>query len=397
MKARIFLTVLAAVSFYNAAMAQQSVTEITVNGFKVIFKPSQKQSVSAIMFFKGGTANYGADQQGIENLTLSAVSECGTEQYPKDAFKDKADKYSINMGGGATYDFGYVSMSCVKPYFNEGWDLFVQAVLKPAFEEGEVELLKQKLISGLKNSEGNPDTKLTQMAMDNSFHGTRYAYRPNGTPASMQKISRTDINNHYYQKLLNTNRMVLVVSGNINVEDLKAKVAEAFIGLPSTPVANMPVPQTTRIAANNLNTENRKLATNYIMGIMGAPDASASSAVAYRLGVEILSDKLFEEVRTKRNLSYAPYSFVTSSFQPYTGIYVTTTKPKEAVTVMADEVKRLRNGGFTAVELRDAKSQFATSYYMKNESTYSMAYALGAADMKGSWKKKRCCWTTLMQ
>lgn len=380
--------VMATVMCTATVQAQQEVTEINVNGFKVIFKPSPKQTVSAIMFYKGGTANYNEDQQGIESLTMSALAECGTEQYPKDAFKDKADKFGINISGTATYDFATLGMSCVKPYFNEGWDLFVQAILKPSFEANEVALLQQKLISGLKNEEGDPDTKLSLMAKSNTFKGTRYAYLPQGVPASIQKFSANDLRTYYNQKLLNANRMVLVVTGNMNVEDLKKKVINAFGTLPATAISDLPVAETNRIADNNLNTENRKLATNYIMGVMGAPDASSASSVAFRLSMNILSDRLFEEVRTKRNLSYAPQAFYSGGLKPYSGIYVTTTKPKEAVTVMADEVKRLRNGGFTESQLRDAKSEYATSYYMKNESTYSISYSLGSAEMKGSWKKE---------
>lgn len=388
MKTLFFFSVMMTAALCNTVQAQQEPTEINVNGFKVIFKPSQKQVVSAIMFYKGGTANYTDAQQGIESLTMSALAECGTAQYPKDAFKDKADKYGINIGGSAGYDYCHVDLNCVKPYFNEGWDLFVQAVLKPSFEANEVALLKQKLISGLKNEEGDPDTKLGLMAKGNTFKGTRYAYLPQGVPASIEKISAEELRTYYNDKLLNKNRMVLVVTGNMNVEDLKQKVAAAFSALPAAPLNQLPVAEETRIATNNLNKEDRQLATNYILGLVGAPDVQARSAVAYHLGINILSDRLFEEVRTKRNLSYAPQAFYRGGLKPYAGIYVTTTKPKEAVTVMADEVKRLRNGGFTETQLRNAKNEFATSYYMKNESSFSIALALGASEMNGSWKKE---------
>jgi predicted Zn-dependent peptidase len=366
----------------------QDVTEMNINGLKVIFKPSSKQTVSAAMFFKGGTANYTQQQQGIESVAFGATSECGTGKYNKDAFKDMADKYGIGMGGNSGYDYGYITMGCVKPYFNQGWELFVQAVTNPTFENKDVELLKQQLVSGLKEQEGDPDNKLSQMAMNNAFANTRYAYRPNGTPESVASFTAASLKDYYYKTALNRNRMVLVVVGNLDVADLKKKIEAGFGKLPATPLGTLPSAAPYRVAANNLVKEDRKLATNYIMGVMGAPESTTPAFSAYRLGVDILSDKLFEEVRTKRNLSYAPSSFVTSGMQPYSGIYVTTTKPKEAVTVMVDEIKRLRNGGFTEVELRDAKSQFATSYFMKNQSNAAIAMSLGGAEMKGTWQNE---------
>jgi len=387
MKIKLFITVIALSAFVTAVQAQDATREMTINGLKVIFKPSTKQSVSTILFFKGGTANYDAKQQGIESLALNAVAECGTQKYNKDAFKDMADKYGISIDGSTSYDYGYISMSCVKPYFKEGWNLFTEAVNHPVFEEKELGLLQQKLISNLKSQESNPDHALTHMSMKDAFKNTRYAIRPEGDPETIGNFKQADVKG-YYNNLLNVNRLLLVIVGNLTKDEVKKQVEQAFKQLPSSPITKLETSTSTRIPANSLNVENRKMATNYITGILGAPDVNSPDFNAYRLGFSILSEKLFQEVRTKRNLSYAPYSYASGGLIPYSIVYVTTTKPKDAVTVMTDEIKRLRNGGFTETDLRDAKSKFATSYFMKNESTFSNALSLGTSEIKGSWKNE---------
>ncbi|MBP1639987.1 MAG: insulinase family protein [Bacteroidetes bacterium] len=387
MKIKIFsmIAILATCSF--CLQAQVNVTEMNIHGLKVIFKPSAKQSVSAYMFFKGGTANYSAQQQGIESLALSAATECGTQKYPKDAFKDLADKYSIDANGGSNYDYGFISMSCVKPYFDKGWDLFAEAINHPVFDVKELSMLQQKKISGLKSQESDPDNSLTQMTMQDAFKGTRYAIRPEGSIETMSAFKQEEIKK-YYDDLLNVNRLLLVIVGNLSIQDVKQKVEIAFGTLPSAPLAQVKVPESTIINATTLNVENRKLATNYMSGILGAPSPTSSEFNAYRLAFAILNDKLFEEVRTKRNLSYTPAATLSSGFLPFAEVYVTTTKPREAVNVIVDEIKRLRNGGFTATDLKDAKSKLMTSYFMRNESTSANARALGIAEIKGSWKNE---------
>ena len=382
---KIIFTVLLLAAFGVAAQAQDSVTEMNINGLKVIFKPSAKPTVCAIMFFKGGTANYTAQQQGIENFALSATTECGTEKYSKDAFKDQADKYGINVSGGSGYDYGYITMDCVKPYWSEGWDLLSEAVNNPVFEGKNLGLLQQKIVSGLKMQESNPDNTLNRMAMLDAFKGTRYASFPDGTVESVSAMTQADIQ-AYYKTLLNVNRMLLVVVGNLTKDEVKSKVAAAFGNLPADAVAPMPAMTDFRVTENSLNVQNRQLATNYIEGIMGAPVAYAGDYYAYRLAFDVLYNKLFEEVRTKRNLSYAPAAFLSPDFLPHAAVYVSTTKPKEAVTVMVDEIKRLRDSGFTAIDLRDAKSELTTSFYMGSESTGSYANSLGVFEIKGSWK-----------
>lgn len=381
-------TTLAIAAIAVSAQAQQT-TEMTVNGLKVILKPSKKQTVSAVMFFKGGTANYTAEREGIENLAISATTECGTAKYNKDMFKDIADKYGIGLGGSSGFDFSYITMSCVKPYFKQGWDLFGAAITTPVFDEKELGMLQQKLITNLKQEEGDPDSKLRKMAMSNTFKGTRYASQPSGTPETLEKFTAKDVTTFYNKTLLNKNRMLLVVVGDITADELKQFVERSFTNLPN---AALTTPQLKaldlKIANNNSSIEERELATNYIMGVMGAPSANAPEFNSYQLAINILRERLFEEVRTKRNLSYAPSAFVRSGMQTYAGIYVTTTKPKEAMEVMVDEIKRLRNGGFTEVDLRDSKSAFATGYFMKNESNGAIAMALGAAEIKSSWKNE---------
>lgn len=387
MKIKIVSLIVTFAAFSFCLQAQDNVTEMNIHGLKVIFKPSAKQSVSAYMFFKGGTANYTAQQQGIESLALSAATECGTQKYAKDTFKDLADKYGIDVTGDSGYDYGYINMNCVKPYFNEGWDLFAEAINHPVFDAKELGMLQQKKVSGLKSQESDPDNALTQMTMQDAFKGTRYAIRPEGSIEAMSSFKQEDVTK-YYAELLNVNRLLLVVVGNISVQDLRQKVEATFGNLPSAPLPQMKAPESTTVSATTLNVENRKLATNYMAGILGSPAPTAPEFNAYRLAFAILYDKLFEEVRTKRNLSYAPEAFLSGGFLPFSEIYVTTTKPKEAVNVMVDEIKRLRNGGFTETDLKDAKSKLMTSYFMRNESTASNARALGIAEIKGSWKNE---------
>lgn len=370
--------------YCTSTLAQQA-TEFNVNGLRVIFKQSPKQVVSAIMYFKGGTGNYDSSQQGIEDLTLSATAECGTEKYNKNAFKDLADKYGVSVYGYSSYDYGAISLSCVKPYLDEGWDLFTQAITNPIFNATELALLQQKKAAEIQNQSADPDSKLSKMTMQTSFKGTRYAYEPQGTVAGITSFKPEQLKN-YYQKIYNADRMLLVIVGNFSEEKIKELVQNSFAKLPHSSINSLPSPTDLKIAdPNTIDTVSRKLATNYIQGVLGAPSAASKDMIAYRIAVNTFSNKLFEEVRTKRNLSYAPYAYVSTGFIPYTIMYVTTTKPKEAVTVMTDELNKLRNNGFTEQQLHDSKAGLTTSFFMRNESTGSVASAYGIAALRGDW------------
>jgi predicted Zn-dependent peptidase len=119
---------------------------------------------------------------------------------------------------------------------------------------------------------------------------------------------------------------------------------------------------------------------------MNAPAYTSADYVPYRLAFASLSDKLFTEIRTKRNLSYAPQAFARGGAIPYSAVYVTTTNPKAAVEVMVDQIDSFKTTGFTEKDLKNSKALFITSNYMKDESTNAIAASLGAAETLGNWK-----------
>lgn len=134
--------------------------------------------------------------------------------------------------------------------------------------------------------------------------------------------------------------------------------------------------------------EDRDIATNYIRGIMSAPFANEPEGIAYRVGISIMGDRYFEELRTKRSLSYAPAAFYGSAAitNPYGVIYITTIDPKQSMQVMVDELNKIKTQGFTEKELRDKKEEFLTGYYLTLESTSNLADALGVAELTGGWE-----------
>ncbi|WP_423147254.1 M16 family metallopeptidase [Rubrolithibacter danxiaensis] len=368
---------------YITSFAQTATTSFEVDGIKVIWKPTTKDIIHVSMYYRGGVANYPAGKAGIENAALAAATECGTQKFNKDAFKDKADAFGILIGGSSSYDFGNISMNCISKYFNEGWSLFSDAITHPTFDEKEYGLLKERLVSGLKEREANPDDRVEQMALTSAFSGTPYAINPEGEDSTLSKISASDLKN-YYNSILNKKRMFLVVVGKISKEDLISKIKASFASLPSkaySPVLYK-VPQFT----TGIVSEERQLATNYIMGLFNAEKMNSEEYVPYRLGISLFSTRLFKEIRTKRNLSYAPYAYSATHLMPYGLMYVSTTDPKASVEVMVNELKKIKSQGFSADELQKAKSSFITSNYMKEESSSAIASSLGNAEVMGNWK-----------
>src|SRR6185436_4002554 len=86
----------------------------------------------------------------------------------------------------------------------------------------------------------------------------------------------------------------------------------------------------------------RDLPTVYVSGFFSAPNPKSDDYAATLVGMNILSDRLFEEVRTKRNLSYAAFAGLRRSAAATGQLYVSTPDPNAAVRVIRDEVEKMR-------------------------------------------------------
>lgn len=383
---KIQLAIVALLTVCSMQFAQaQDTKEYMIDGIKVIHKQVAKDVISVRMFVEGGTANYPKDLEGIENLTLNLMIDGGTKSMSKLDFRAASEKIGTTFGAGTNLDYGSISMTCIKPYWDQSWTLFADAVMQPALNENEFTLLRDQLVANAQQTESDPDSYLASLSRQVAFDKKDYAKAPEGTAASLQKLTLADVQT-YYKKIIGKKRIFLVVVGNISEADLTAKIKASFGSMPGGSVASRD--SRTLLTTPKSYVEDRDIATNYIRGIMSAPFANEPEGIAYRVGISIMGDRYFEELRTKRSLSYAPAAFYGSAAitNPYGVIYITTIDPKQSMQVMVDELNKIKTQGFTEKELRDKKEEFLTGYYLTLESTSNLADALGVAELTGGWE-----------
>jgi len=384
-KIKLFILLLVSISAAPHLFAQDT-KEFTVEGIKVIHKYVPKDVISVRLFVEGGTGNYTKDKQGIENVTLNLMVEGGTTKMSKLEFKTAAEKIGTSFGASTNLDYGTMSMTCIKMFWDNSWNLFSDAILNPAFPENEFSILKEQLIANAKQSMADPDSYLAVLSRQVAFEGKDYAKSPEGTPETLETITRDEVSN-YYKRTIGKKRIFLVVVGNITEADLTEKIKSTLAALPYGVAASSE--NRVLITQPKKFVEDRDIATNYIRGIMSAPFANTEEGISYRIAMSILGDRYFTELRTKRSLSYAPSAFFAASAvsNPYGVIYISTTDPKQSMQVMTDELNKIKREGFTEVELTDKKQEFLTGYYLTLETTGNQADALGAAELSGGWEQ----------
>jgi zinc protease len=186
--------------------------------------------------------------------------------------------------------------------------------------------------------------------------------------------------------------MLLVTVGDIAPEDLKRKAEASFGKLPRGDYQPGPPPGFRSAASAEFQLSERAVPTNYVRGVFAAPAIGDRDYPAMAVAMNILSQQFFDEVRAKRNLSYAPYADLLSQGANSGFIYVTTPKPNEAIKVMFEEIERMQRDTIRKEPLQNIINGFLTTHYQKLETNDAQAARLGEYELLGGGWQKALTW-----
>ncbi len=375
----------AAVADAPRAGTTQGITEFDVNGLKVLVKQrAGSQTVAAGLFIRGGSRNITAENAGIESLMLDVATEASVN-FPLERFRRERARTGTAIGSGTTRDYSAFTLGCTRLYFDSAWALFADAAMHPSFTESDFERVRNREITNLRSSNDTPDAYLSTLVDRVIYADHPYAHDPEGTIESLGRLTVADMR-RYHEQVMQTSRLLLVIVGDLDPADIRQKVQASFGTLPRgnyTPSAPPPL----SFAAPSVSVTSRDLPTNYIQGVYAAPPPTSPDIDPLRVATSILRDRVFDEVRLKRALSYAPSAFLSDQSANTGGLYVTAVDANESVRVMLGEVSRLQTSDVSAEEIEATAQQFLTNYYVGQQTNAAQAGALAQAEIVGNgWR-----------
>jgi zinc protease len=388
MKKIFYSILLASVALLPAKLFAQmgEAYEMNINGVKVIVQPSGNEIVEVLTIIKGGVQNYPTAKAGIENLAMTALTECGTLKDDKNSFKNKLDKVSAEVGGFTGMDYASIRMNCIAGDFEKVWPLYIDAMTVPKFDTKEFDRIKQDQITALRAQESNPDFAIDQMAKQLAFAGKNYAKNPGGTIETVTKLTAAETKN-YYKLIFNRSRMVIVVVGELDKKNLEEKLKVFLSKLPQG-APFIQKKESFAATANNFQPKDKELATNYVKGITSAPLPGTPDYDAFVLAMRIFARKHFIEIRTNNGLSYAPQASFSGGTTPYANMAASTTDPNKYIAVARQLIDKIKAEGFTEEELRNQKTGYLTNVYYRQETNNAQAAALASNEVvNGNWKR----------
>ena len=363
----------------------RQVTEFEVNGLKVLLKRrAGNQTVVAGLFIRGGSRNITADNAGIEALMLDVATEASAN-FPRERFRRELSRTGTVITYGINYDYAALMLGSTRQHFERGWEIFTDTALRPSFAVDDFARVKQRQLIALSDDEDTPDSYLQVLLARVAYAGHPYLNDPRGTTKSVSSLTVDDLK-RYHQQVMQTSRLLLVIVGDLEAAQVRRMVETSFGKLPRGNYKDVPVPPLA-FSSSTVAVTPREIPTNYVTGVFTAPPLTSPDIYPLRIASSILQNRVFVEVRSKRNLSYAPDAFLGSQAANTGGISVSAVDANQAVRVMLDEIGRLQNEEVTTEELAGTTQHFLTRYYLGQETNGAQAGELAQAELiGGGWR-----------
>lgn len=351
----------------------------TVGNVQVIQRPNYANDVVAVhLYLLGGRRQLTPGTQGIEAMLLRA-SKYGTAKYPGDSARKVWARTGSDFILHATDDWTVTGFRAVSSEFDSSWSVFADRVMHPTLTSASVKLVRNQMLSDLRERVLSPDGYLFLLSDSVAFAGHAYGLEPGGTEASLGALDSAALAGYEKSQMV-TSRMLLVVVGNVDRATVERDVGATLATLPkgsyawSLPPAQAATPVPVVMRA-------RPTATNYILGVFDGPPASAKDYAAFHVATAMLSSLVNEIVRAQHRLSYAADAPYTERGIATGGVYVSTALPSKVLPMIKSVIDTVEHIPPMYFGIHGFTDSFIFEYMARNSTDDAQADFLARAQL----------------
>lgn len=337
---------------------------IDVRGVKipVIFEEDKRLPIISmqLVFTGSGSIDEGSSA-GLARMCGKMLGE-GSLKRGSVGFADALEARAISLSANAGNESFVIELASLKEEFDTGLSLLDEQLREPNFTPKTLEKMKTITLSEIARKEADFDNVASNELKAVLFEGTPMATPNIGTKESIGAISLEDVKQFVSAHLVLSNALV-VIGGDLNVNDAKAKVSKALsileVGTATAPRYYEPRRAPKESVLKRPSTEQAYLYFGSPFAMReGDPEYYKSRVAMFILGSSGFGSRLMEEVRVKRGLAYSAYSRLSvAKTNTYFSGYLQTKieSQNEAKATVESVIDTFVRDGVTQGELDQAK------------------------------------------
>lgn len=319
------------------------------------------------------------DKSGLPSLTAGLLRE-GAGAHTSPEISSLVDGCGGSMGASAGDDVTTAGGTFMKSYAELGLELLADIILRPRFDQHEIDRRLEQIQSGLAVNLNDPSYLVSLVSARTILDKHPYAYPGDGTPETIANLTRDDVvafwKTHYLP-----DATWFTISGDVTAEEGFALAQKAFGAwkgtIPATRIVlPPPAPRERKVLIVDMP---QTVQTQIVIGQTGIqrkhPDFLALN-VANQIFGGSFNSRLNMKIRAKEGLTYDASSGFEAQRQAGSfsvGTFTRTDKTVEAIRMIFELLNEFKANPATVDEFTDAKAFLHGSFALATETSGQIA------------------------
>jgi predicted Zn-dependent peptidase len=343
------------------------------------------RSIALGFWIRAGSRDEAQEQAGISHF-LEHLLFKGTERFSSLEIDEAFDAMGAEVNAGTGKETTSVYSRFLDRHMDQAFDVMQDMVLRPTYPDIDSE--RQVVIEEIAMYEDEPQDKVHDV-LATAIFGDHPLGRPViGRAEVVGNVPVPDIAAYHRSRYLPSN-VVVASAGNIDHDRLVELVESAVDGADAAPApapSDGPAgPTAPQVRFHRKDTEQYHLCLGG-RGMSRSDDRRFALRILDTILGGSTSSRLFQEVREKRGLAYAVYSYASQyADSGQVALYVGTRPDNigQAMDVIGTELRRLQEEGVTEEELERARENSKGRTVLSMESTLARMNRLGSSLLMG--------------
>ena len=342
------------------------------------------------MVFRGGAATDPRGKAGLATLAADLATR-GTATRSAQQIATELESLGASIGSGAGPDGISVSVSAPATNLEAAGRVLADIVQNARFPADEFERQRTRAVDSLGVAMRDPGALASMVVQPVVYGGAPYGSLAGGTVTSLKGLTRDDLV-RAYQTWWHPANAALVVSGGIDPQATEAMTQRLFGSwrgqgpAPVVPTARAGDAQKVRTIVVDMPSAGQAAVVAAVRGVDRADPDYYNIVVANAILGSGSNGRLFEEVRTKRALSYGASSSLPARADDALLTASAQTKNESAADVakiFLDELDRLGRQPLTADEIQKRKAFVSGIYTLQSETSAGFGATLAGLIQQG--------------
>ena len=337
------------------------------------------RSVSFGLWVRNGSRHEVPKTNGISHFIEHMMFK-GTEKRTAMDIADTMDAVGGQLNAFTSKEYTCYFTRTLDTHFDVAIDVITDMFFHSKYDQNEINKERNVILEEISMYEDTPEDLAVDLLHCHTFPQNSLGMGILGTPETIGSFQRDDFM-AFIKERYSPKNVVIAVAGNINEQEVLAKITEAFKDFKSESKNEA---ETTAIYTPGFCLREKDIEQVHLCmgfpGIKSGLDESYALAAVNTILGGGMSSRLFQKIREEHGLVYSVYSYNASYFDTGVFLIYAALNPAQVYDVLkliSQEVRGMFTEKVTKEQLAKAKEQLKSNFLLSLESAASRMNSIG--------------------